>query len=183
MAIKGKLMALAHLPADGELLAAVGRVSIRHSFLDWTLNRTIKTLTSMTPEQADFAFAREGSASLRRKVLMVAEQKCGKKSDTFRRIKVLMKACEDATRLRNDLVHCVWANIEGSAVLLDLQAKDKRMPLPTARQLNDLAERIHQLSAELNEARMKGGGFIFEAMKAVKDEKRRLTEDQAKAKI
>lgn len=97
---KGKMMWMEYAPDDA-VLAEMGKVTIRHSFLDWTLNRTIKTMTDMTPQQADFAFASEPSASLRRKVIRVAKHCFGKDSETFRRVDELMKRCETVTRQRN----------------------------------------------------------------------------------
>lgn len=164
MALKGKLMAMAHMPLDDKLLAAVGRVTVRHAFLDWTLNRTIKTLTGMTPEQADFAFAAEGSASLRRKVLHVAAAKLGKGTDSYKELKKLIDKCESATKVRNGTTHNIWVVIEGEARLLDLQHRERVPPLPKANELDELADRIHDLSSQLNAARSKGG-FLYDALR------------------
>lgn len=172
MPLKGKLMAMAYMPVDAALLAAVGRVTIRHGFLDWTLNRTIKSLTWMSPEQADFILATEGSASLRRKIMHIAAAKFGKKSETYKALKKLIDRCESATNERNRLTHNIWVTVEGNAVLLDLQRRDKKpAPLPTAAVLDALAERIHALSAELNSVRSKDG-FLATALRSHREAER-----------
>jgi hypothetical protein len=131
---KGKMMAMEYTPDDAVLME-MGRVTVRHGFLDWTLNRTIKTMTDMSPEQADFAFAAEGSASLRRKVLHVANTRFGKQSQTFKQLKKLIDKCESATKERNRVTHNLWLRIEGNAVLFDLTRKDQTASLPTAAEL------------------------------------------------
>lgn len=165
---KGKLMGMEYMPAD-DVLVEMGRITIRHSFLDWTLNRTIKTLARMTPEQADFAFAAEGSASLRRKVLHVAATKFGKQSETYGAVKKLVDRCESLTKARNRYTHNLWLNIEGKAVLFDLSQKDQHQPLPKASELKALSERIRALYSEINDARLKQGGFLFDAVKKLRE--------------
>ena len=168
MAAKGKLMAMAHLPDDPALLAAVGAVTIRHSFLDWTLNRTIKTLIELTPDAADWILAREPSATLRRKIRHIAKTMFGKDSDAYKGLNELLKECEDVTDKRNDLVHCIWATYADGPVLIDLQAKDKRLPLPTAAEVEALAAQIYELTEKINAERTKGGGFIHAAVQEYK---------------
>jgi hypothetical protein len=160
-AYKGKMMGMEYTPDDA-VLAEMGKVTIRHSFLDWTLNRTIKTMTDMTPQQADFAFASEPSASLRRKVIRVAKHCFGKESATFKRVNELMKRCESVTKQRNRYTHNLWLSLEGTAVLLELAEQDRHMVPPTAMELKSLADTIRELYAEINAARMKGGGFLHE---------------------
>lgn len=168
---KGKMMGMEYTPDDA-VLAEMGKVTIRHSFLDWTLNRTIKTMTDMTPQQADFAFASEPSSSLRRKVMRVAKHCFGKDSETFRRVDELMKRCETVTRQRNRYTHNLWLSLEGKAVLLELAEQDRHMAPPTAAELGSLADAIRELYAEINAARMKGGGFLHEAVHKLRAEKR-----------
>lgn len=156
-------MATAHMPIDEQLLAAIGRVSIRHGFLDWTLNRTIKTLTGIKPDQADYVLGGEGSASLRRKVLTIAATRFGKGSDTYKKLKKIIGACDKVTSRRNAFLHSVWVEVEGQTSLLDLRTRN-RMPLPKVNEVDSLAIQIHELAERLNEARAKSG-FIAVALK------------------
>ena len=163
MAYKGKLMAMAHMPVDEQLLAAIGRVTIRHGFLDWTLNRTIKTLTGIKPNQADYVLGGEGSASLRRKVRTIAAIRFGKGSETYKKLKKIIDACDKVTSRRNDFVHSVWVEVEGNASLLDLRTRNRK-PLPKVNEIDSLAKQIHELAERLNEARAKKG-FVAVALK------------------
>jgi len=160
------------------LLAAIGRVAVRHGFLDLILKRTVKTLADITPGEADRALAYETSRNVRDLIRRLAVHRLGKRSVAVLRLKAILADCERVTEKRNELVHDVWAQVlDGDPVLIGVHA---HKPTPSAVDVNKLADEIFGLANTLNEARMHAGGFLFDALAAltgpaaVAEEKREL---------
>lgn len=150
------------MPEEPELLAALGRVSIRHGFLDHILKHTIKTLSGLTIHEADSALAYDGSGALRDLVKKLATQKFGKASGVTLRLRAMLADCERLTGERNRLIHNLWAReMDGEPLLL---AAGSSVPVPSAGELNQLADEIFALAGTINTSRFEGG-FLFDALK------------------
>jgi len=151
-----------HLPEDSELLAALGRVTIRHGFLDHVLKRTVKTLADLTIEEADRALARDGSASLRELIKKIAVQRLGKASTATLKLRALLGECERVTEYRNRVIHDLWAReLDGEPLLI---GRDSSSRPPDGADLNKLADQIFAVAGQLNKARL-DGGFLHAALK------------------
>jgi hypothetical protein len=150
------------VPADRELLAAFGEVTLRHEHLNHILRMTIKTLTRLSVNEALDATARDGSALLRDRIRKFARQRLGQ-GEPLLRLQAIIERCSRATDTRNDLVHSVWAKeLDGETVRRN--STHGWQATPTVEELRSLAEEIASLTAELNHARLEG--FLHEALAA-----------------
>ncbi|HTU64713.1 MAG TPA: hypothetical protein VMF52_02080 [Steroidobacteraceae bacterium] len=152
-----------HMPSS-KVLAALGRVTIRHSLLDLVLTGTIKVLAELTATEAQQALEYEGARSKRELIKKLAIARFGKTSQATLKLAAILNSCGKLTDKRNRYVHSLWTTGKGEAAKLwDGGGHQKA---PTATQLNQLADDIYQVARDLNEARLKG--FIFDAMQNAK---------------
>ena len=70
-------MLMFFVPDDRGLLAALGKVTLRHEHLNHILKMTIKSLAGLTPQEAIDATQYEGSRTLRERIQNFARQKLG----------------------------------------------------------------------------------------------------------
>jgi hypothetical protein len=148
------------IPGDSVLLVAVGSVNLRHSQLDHMLKMTMKVLTGVTIEDAMDANAFKTSGILRARVLKLAKARFGE-GKVFIQLEALLERCRRATERRNELVHSTWARRSLDGVHAVHGPEGWETP-PAVQSLCDLADEIHQLSMELNYARLHG--FLAEAL-------------------
>lgn len=149
-----------HVPADKDLLAAIGKVALRHEHLNHILRMTIKTLARLEIAEALDATAYDSSAQLRERIKKLARQRLGE-GEPLLKLQALLERCKRATEKRNDLIHSVWGKeLDGEPARKGLG--DEWRPLPTVEELNGLAEVILQITSQLNEARLEG--FLHEAL-------------------
>lgn len=148
-----------HIPEDPALLAAFGRVGLRHSQLDHMLRMTIKSLSGVSIPEAMDETMFQGSKLLRSRITMLAKSRLGD-GKSFIQLQALLERCR-ATEKRNALIHNVWARELGGEFLIRGEDHDWKA-IPTADTLNELAQEILQLAVELNTARLKG--FLAEAL-------------------
>ena len=150
------------IPADTELLAAFGEVTLRHEHLNHVLRMTIKTLSRLSVNEALDATERDGSAQLRERIRKLARQRLGE-GEPLLRLQAVIERCGRATDRRNDLVHSVWAKeLDGESVRRN--SAHGWQAIPTVDELSTLAGEIGSLTAELNRARLEG--FLHEALSA-----------------
>lgn len=152
-----------HVPADEKLLAAVGRVSIRHGFLDLVLRRTVKILADITLEEADRALAHTGSRELRELIRKLAIRQLGKASVAVLKLQALLSECERVTARRNRYTHDVWSTdwLDSDPVLV---GPHDQIPMPSAAEVEQLADEIFAIAGKINAARLHVGGFLFDAL-------------------
>lgn len=160
-----KKKALGFHPLDRPaLMAAVGRVTVRHSFLDYSLKMTIRLLADISPEEARRSLAFASSTELRKWVGQLGAQGLGK-GQALLKLRALMQECAHATDRRNEYVHAIWT-VElfgtGKGSLFDAMGKVK--PLPSVKQLNDLDSEIARLVEALGEANRTG--FVSQGLKS-----------------
>jgi hypothetical protein len=149
-----------HLPE--QLLRAIGAVAVSHTWLDYSLRLTIKTLARVTVSQVLDATEYQGSSMLRERIRKHGRKVLGE-STALVQLQALMRDCERASIRRNELMHGVWCSLNGGepGVLDGVTMK----PLPSEADLLALADQLKGLGDSLNHARRKG--FIAKAMKAI----------------
>ncbi len=149
-----------HVPSDQDLLAAIGKVALRHEHLSHILRMTIKTLARLEVDEALDATAYDSSSQLRERIKKLARQRLGE-GESLLKLQALLERCKRATERRNDLIHSVWGReLDGEPARRGSGTEWK--PLPTVPELDGLAEDIMRLTGELNVARLEG--FVHEAL-------------------
>lgn len=151
------------VPDDQALLAALGRVSIEHAFLDLVLKRTVKVLAGLTVEEADMALGYEGSASLRDLIKRLSAAKLGKASPEHLKLRALLAECDAVTEQRNGLIHRNWVGVDGNKEIFLLRHDGMVQFQPRAEYVLELADKIRSIAERLNAARL-GTGFIAAAL-------------------
>jgi len=148
------------LPDDSELLAAVGRISISHSQLDYVLRLTVKTILGIPLSEARNATRRQSAEQLRKRVRKLAADKLGE-GEALVKLDALITRAEKATQKRNRLIHDIcYQDKNGNFVLKD--DNSPKRPYPSLIDLNALQLEVSTVAAELNDARL--SGFLAEAL-------------------
>ena len=154
-----------HVPDDPAVLAAFGEIALRHEHLNYILRMTLKTLAGITPAEAIAATKYESSRQLRDRVRTLARKRLGEGAPLLK-LQAMLTVCETLTEKRNDLVHGLWAKeLDGDAHIRD--AEGKARPLPTVKELQDLAKEIENHTTLLNTERL--DGFLARALKERND--------------
>lgn len=143
------------IPANETLLAAIGKVAIRHGQLDYVLRMTIKTLSGLSLREAIDGTVGIMSRDLRRHVRKLAKDKFGEVSTTAYRLEALLNRAQRAAIRRNELLHGLWAtDLEGRELFR--HEGHRFTEIPTHDDLEALAEELAAIAYELNEARLSG---------------------------
>jgi hypothetical protein len=151
-----------HIPDDPSVVAAVGRIALRHGQLDYILRMTIKTLGGLSIQDALDATARLGSRDLRERIRKLARQRLGEGAPLLHLEAILQRAAK-ATDRRNHLLHTLWAHeLDGAPVIRDEDNHTFRT-IPTSGELDAVAGTLAKIATELNMARL--DGFLSEALK------------------
>lgn len=149
-----------HIPADRDLLAAIGEVTLRHEHLNHILRMTIKTLARLDVDEALDATAYNSSSTLRERINKLARQRLGE-GEPLLKLQAILERCKRATESRNTLVHSVWGKeLDGDPALKSCGKEWGRVP--TTAEMRDLAENLSQLTLQLNQARLEG--FLRDAL-------------------
>ena len=153
MTISQRMVYLA-LPDNKDVLAAVGRIAIRHGQLDHILRMTVKTIEDITMHEALDATRRQGSRDLRERVRKLAKQKLGEGSALVR-LDAILERARRATERRNDLIHNIWAHDEvGNPVVKD--DNHQFQTAPSVVELDEVANELAAVTSDLNDARLHG---------------------------
>jgi hypothetical protein len=143
-----------HVPEDQELLAALGEVTLRHEHMNHILKMTIKSLADLTPAEAILATVYEGSRQLRDRIRKLAKKRLGEGKPLLK-LQAMLTTCKKLTDKRNELVHGLWAReLDGDAHVRDGYGDPR--PLPTVKELRELAQEIGVLTNQLNFERLEG---------------------------
>jgi hypothetical protein len=152
------------VPDDERVLAAVGRVAIRHGQMDYALRMVVKTLTGVPVEIALAATEKVTSGPLRDRIEKLAKRRLGD-GPAFVKLQALLADSRRLTDRRNELLHGLWAvNEEGEHLIRSDGERWTKIPRPP--ELEQLADDIFNLIAKLNGARLEG--FLDQALKAAK---------------
>ena len=148
------------LPKDPELLAAIGRISIRHGQLDHSLKLTIKSILGVSIPEAVDGTHRQGSSKLRNRINAMTKNKFGE-GETLLRLEALLNRASMATEKRNRILHSLFAHeLDGSPVIRN---DDHSFgPTPNPKELNAIADELFTIIEELTTARL--DGFLKEAL-------------------
>jgi hypothetical protein len=150
-----------HIPNDPAVVAALGRIAIRHGQLDYILRMTIKSLAGISIKDALDATARLGSRDLRLRVGKLAKQRLGD-GEALLRLEAILQRAAKATDKRNEVLHSLWAHeLDGAPVIRNEDDHSFRA-IPTPIELDDVADNLAAIATELNDTRLRG--FLFEAL-------------------
>jgi hypothetical protein len=148
------------LPHDERVLAAVGRVAIRHGQMDYAHRMLVKTIAGVTVEQALAATERVTSGQLRERIEKLARRRFGD-GPTLIRLQAMLANARRLTDRRNELLHSLWAVDEAGQHVLRQEGENwQQIPEPT--KLEALADDIINLTIRLNHERL--AGFLHEAL-------------------
>jgi len=148
------------IPSDEKILAAVGKIAIRHGQLDHILKMTVKSILGISIEKALDATQRQASSELRKRVRTLAKQKLGE-GNTLVRLDALLTRAKRATESRNEILHSLWAvELDGNTVIRD--ENHKFQEVPEIDELEKVANGLAKITADLNEARL--DGFLKDAL-------------------
>jgi len=92
------------MPEDPAVLAAVGKIALRHGQLDHVLRMTIKSLTGVSMNEALDAPARQGSRELRERIRKLARRRLGE-GVAIAQLEAILERCRRATEKRTS--YCV----------------------------------------------------------------------------
>jgi hypothetical protein len=140
---------------DDNILRELGRLQIRHSHLDHTLRLAIKRKLGISIDDPGYWNETRGMAKglQERARKLIAERYHDDEYMADTLTKVLDDA-EEATTLRNRLLHSVWMKASDVApVLYDRDSTLKihvRYQLPTVAEVASVCERIDRIQRDLN---------------------------------
>jgi hypothetical protein len=155
------MMKRLNLPSDPAVLAAVGRVAIRHGQLQHVLRMTVKSILGLPAREALDATARQNFGALRERVRRLAKQRLGE-GEALCRLDAILYRAHAVTKHRNRLIHDLWAHDpHGNPIIRDDERQQR--PIPDAAALEELAEQIHSVAADLDAARLEG--FLATALR------------------
>jgi hypothetical protein len=157
-----------NMPEDRDLQAAVGRLAIRHGQLDHILRMMLKSIDDITAEEAWSRTGRMTSGLLCQCVRKAAKAAIGE-TDAFMLIDALLSEAAGATHERNNLMHVLWALGDDG----EQQYRPRggpREPVPTAFQLDVIANRLDAVAERLNHARRHG--FLKDALEQKRPRKK-----------
>jgi hypothetical protein len=153
-----------HIPEDVALQQAFGVVSMSHAHMDYCLRMMIKTLASVSIEEALDSTAFVGSRELRDRISKLAKARLGE-GQPLTKLRALLERCRRLTESRNELLHNIVAReLDGPPFVR--RADHTWGPVPTAAEVQQLAKSIESVVVELNMERLVG--FIDEALGARK---------------
>jgi hypothetical protein len=148
------------LPEDPLVLAAIGKIALRHGQLDYSLKMAVKTLTNTTIPEAIDATERQSSRDLRERIRRLARKRVGE-DDALVRLDALLERARRATDRRNELLHGLWAQeLDGGSVIRARGIEFE--PIPTVKDLEAVADALAQIAKDLNFARL--DGFLRDAL-------------------
>jgi hypothetical protein len=148
------------LPQDPQVLAAIGKIALRHGQLDYSMKMTIKTLADLPIAEAIDGTQKQGSRTLRERVRHLARKRIGE-SAAMVRLDAILERARRATERRNTLLHGLWAHeLDGVPVIRDSGIEFG--PIPTVSELEAVADELATIAKDLTFARL--DGFLHEAL-------------------
>jgi hypothetical protein len=148
------------LPDDQQVLAAIGKIALRHGQLDYALKMAVRSLTGVSIDEALDATERQLSRELRDRVRRLAKKRfC--EGDVLVRLDAILNRAQRATQRRNELLHGLWAyELDGGPVM---RTRGREFgPIPTVAALEAVADDLAQIAKDLTFARL--DGFLRNAL-------------------
>lgn len=156
------------MPTDDRLLAAIGRIALRHGQLDYVVKMTIKSVVEVPIREALDATQKAGSAQLRERALKLTKQRLGD-GKPYLLLEAVLNRARRASDRRNKLLHSLWAADPEGQHLVREDDHTWSEP-PTVEKLDDLAREFEKIIADLNQARLEG--YLYEAIVATRKKSR-----------
>ena len=151
-----------HSFPNDEVLAAIGKITLSHAWLDNALRMTVMDLPGVTKEEALDGAARQGSRELRERVRRLGKMRLGE-GPALAQLDALLCRAERATEQRNHLLHSVWGrDLDRDGSFLREPDHSFR-PAPTAKELENLSAEILDAVYGIINARLEG--FLRAALK------------------
>jgi hypothetical protein len=144
-----------HSFPNDEVLAAIGKITLSHAWLDNALRMTVMDLAGVTKEEALDGTARQGSRELRERVRRLGKTRLGE-GPALVKLDALLRRAEGATEQRNHLLHSVWGrDLDRDGNFLREPDHSFR-PAPTATELENLSAEILDAVYSIINARLEG---------------------------
>lgn len=140
------------LPEDRDVLAAIGKIALRHGQLDYALKMAVRSLSGITIREALDATARQSSRELRERVRRLARRRFGE-GDVLVRLDAILERSRQATERRNELLHGLWAHELDGDPVIRTHGHEFR-PIPTVKALEAVVDDLSQVARDLNYARL-----------------------------
>ena len=154
------------MPKDKKLLAAMGRVAIADSQLNFILRMTIKSILGLLSVQdARDRTYRKSSSKLRKLIKREARRKLGE-GEALSRLEEILTRVACTTERRNKLLHGLFAENIDTGEQLIWGADNTFRKLPPVEELRTLEDEFEALRLELDEARREG--FLYKAIEAAR---------------
>jgi hypothetical protein len=151
-----------HSFPNDEVLAAIGKITLSHAWLDNALRMTVMDLAGVTKDEALDGTARQGSRELRERVRRLGKTRLGE-GPALVKLDAILRRAERATEQRNHLLHSVWGrNLDRDGNFLREPDHSFR-PAPTAKELEKLSAEILDVVYSIITARL--DGFLQVALK------------------
>lgn len=142
-----------HLPDDA-YLATLGRVAVRHAYMERAAKMITKTLNGLGVDEAMLNLRRAYAQTARDKVKQATEQRLGDTS-AAERIAGYMKSWRELSEERNKYLHHPIASFSDGRVGY-LNEENAFEPLPSIEVLNNLADRLYELAETVTRDRLRG---------------------------
>ena len=140
------------LPEDPAVLAAIGRIAVRHGQLNYCLRMTVKSLEGVSVGDALPGTEWEGSRKLSKRIKRIARAHFGD-GDVLKWLEEILNRSRLVTERRNDLLHGLWCQkLDGEP---GIRTDHEFQAIPTIAELDDLANTLDQVTDDLNSARLK----------------------------
>jgi hypothetical protein len=150
------------IPDDQNVLAAIGKIAIRHGQLDHALRMMVRSLTGVSIVEALDATVRQTSGPLRDRVKKLARKRFGE-SEVLVKLEAMLERSRRATERRNNLLHGLWAVELDVGPVMRTEGNTEFTGIPSAAELNAVAQELYEAAHELNRCRL--DGFLTEALK------------------
>jgi hypothetical protein len=148
------------LPNDQQVLAAIGKIALRHGQLDYALKMAVRSLAGISIDEALDATERQLSRELRDRMRRLARKRFGE-GDVLVRLDAILNRSRRATERCNELLHGLWAyELDGGPVTRTHGREFQ--PIPTVEALEAVADDLAQIAKDLTSARLEG--FLRDAL-------------------
>ncbi len=140
---------------DDNILCELGRLQVRHSHLDHTLRLGIKRLLGISIDDPGYWNETRGmSAELRARARELIVDRYSDDPNMADILNTVLDDAEDATTLRNRLLHSVWMKAPGGEPCLHDRDNTLKIhvgfQLPTVGEVASVCERVERIQRVLN---------------------------------
>jgi hypothetical protein len=140
---------------DDDILRELGRLQIRHSHLDHTLRLAIKRMLGISIDDPGYWNETRGMASgLRESARKLIAQRYEADHEMADILNKVLDDAEEASKLRNRLLHSVWMKALGAEPVLHDRDNTLKIhvgfKLPSVEEIASVSERIDRIQRTLN---------------------------------